>query len=245
MHFADKAAGNAGLIVRVRDAGVGADKFTGYEISLYPDTGRVILGRHRQNWEPLVDVPCPVPLDQWIPLVVKLDGTSIEVKVDGQQRIKFNDAEHPLPAGQIGLRTWQRGANFRNLQTQAGGQTTPIPLRGSYYVVQVSGMWRPIHRGKGQRCRLFLLSTDEPFVGKQCQRIATDGNDEPGVENQGLNRQGMYFAGGKPYEGIIWGSSGAQAHHHAARIAAGKCRRHTRHWPATTLQSGAVQLATA
>ena len=204
VQFTDKTAGNAGLIVRVREAGVGADKFTGYEISLYPDTGRVILGRHRQNWEPLVDVPCPVPLDEWIPLAVKLDGNNIEVAVDGQQRIKFDDTEHPLPAGQIGLRTWQRGASFRNLQTQAGGQTTSIPLRGASANDQVSGMWRPVHRANRQRCAMFSLCTDGPFVGSQCQRIETLGNDEPGVENQGLNRQGMYFAGGQPYEGVIW-----------------------------------------
>src|SRR3974390_596632 len=44
--------GNAGLIVRVSDAGIGADKFNGYEIALDP-AGALVLGRHRQNWEPL------------------------------------------------------------------------------------------------------------------------------------------------------------------------------------------------
>ncbi len=142
VRFADKTPGNAGLIVRVQDPGVGADKFTGYEISLYPETGRVILGRHRQNWEPLVDVPCPVPLDRWIPLAVKLDGKSIVVSVDGTERINFTEAEHPLPAGQIGLRTWQRAARFRHLQIESGGKTNSVPLRSAENGNQVSGMWR-------------------------------------------------------------------------------------------------------
>ena len=65
-------------------------------------------------------------------------------------------------------------------------------------------MWRPVHRGKGQPCVRFSLCTEDPFVGSQCQRIKSAGNDEPGVENQGLNRQGMSFVGGKPYQGVVW-----------------------------------------
>ena len=118
--FPDKKSGNAGLILRVDRPAVGADHFTGYEIALYPDTGTLLLGRHRQNWEPITTVPCPVPINEWITLQVQLKGRSITVTVNGQVRLQHEDNQHPLVEGQIGLRTWQREASFRNLRVTSG-----------------------------------------------------------------------------------------------------------------------------
>src|SRR5947209_433750 len=64
------ARGVAGLIVAVRDAGVGMDRFAGYEISLSNEPGFVLLGRPRQNWEPTKNVPYAGPTDQWGRLAV-------------------------------------------------------------------------------------------------------------------------------------------------------------------------------
>jgi hypothetical protein len=99
--------GNAGLILRTSEPGVGADKFTAYEISL-ESGGRLVLGRHRQNWEPLRNVPCEVRANQWVSLVVRLAGDSLEVLVDGKSVLAYEDREHPVAAGRVGLRTWQR-----------------------------------------------------------------------------------------------------------------------------------------
>ncbi|MEN6534112.1 MAG: alpha-L-arabinofuranosidase C-terminal domain-containing protein [Bryobacteraceae bacterium] len=67
----------------------------------------------------------------------------------------------------------------------------------------ISGMWRKATRGdvKGS----YSIVTDRPFIGKQSQRMSFEsGAGEWGVENQGLNRWGMNFVAGKPYEGYIW-----------------------------------------
>ena len=117
--------GNAGLILKVSEPGVGADKFTAYEVSL-ESGGRLVLGRHRQNWEPIRNVPCGVRPDQWASLVVRLAGDSIEVLVDGKSILAYEDREHPLAAGRVGLRTWQREAQFRNLSVTTGGQTNRL-----------------------------------------------------------------------------------------------------------------------
>ena len=46
---------------------------------------------------------------------------------------------------------------------------------------------------------------DAPFVGVQSQRLKfADGMGEAGIENRGLNRRGMAFVAGKPYEGTLW-----------------------------------------
>src|SRR5258708_40195260 len=61
--FPEKQNGNAALIVKVDQPGVGADKWIGYEIGLDAPSGVVLLGRHRNNWEPIKTVPCALPLN--------------------------------------------------------------------------------------------------------------------------------------------------------------------------------------
>ncbi len=69
--------------------------------------------------------------------------------------------------------------------------------------LEISHMWRPIQRGTARG--RFALEPARPFVGSQSQRITfIDGQGEIGIENQGLNRWGLCFQEGKPYEGYVW-----------------------------------------
>jgi alpha-L-arabinofuranosidase len=197
-------SGNAGLIVKTSDSGVGADKFVGYEISL-ETSGYVVLGRHRQNWEPLRRVPCEVPADRWIELVVRLAGASLEIKVDGRSILTYEDTEHPLAGGRVGLRTWRRDARFRGLYVKTEGQPKKLPfeLSSPDAATAVSGMWQAFRSGSARG--EYSLETQHPFIGEQSQRLSfRDGAGEIGIENQGLNRWGMNFVKGKPYEGHVW-----------------------------------------
>jgi hypothetical protein len=66
----------------------------------------------------------------------------------------------------------------------------------------VSDMWIPI--GTGSVTGQCSLETTNPFVGKQSQRITfTSGAGAIGIANQSLNRWGMSFVGGNPYEGCL------------------------------------------
>ncbi len=202
--FADRRAGNAGLIVRVARPGLGADNFHGYEASLDPERGVLVLGRHRHNWEPIKDTPCDVPVGRWIPMTVKMTGRSLEVVVDGKSVITYEDRTHPLPAGAVGLRQWKREARYRNLWVKAGGPATKLPFeRDPESPREVSGMWAPLRRGTARAA--FALERSRPFIGQQSQKIAFEsGEGEVGVENRGLNRQGLGLRAGKPYEGHLW-----------------------------------------
>ncbi len=67
----------------------------------------------------------------------------------------------------------------------------------------VSKMWRPVVRGEaaGQAA----ISTENPFVGKQSQQITfASGTGEFGIENRGLNRQGIAVLAGREYRGHLW-----------------------------------------
>lgn len=204
MWFADQSGGNGSLIVKVTEPGSGRDQFNGYEIALDP-SGRLILGRHRQNWEPLQTVPCDVPINQWVNLTVRLNGNRLEALVDGRMMLDYEDSEHPLEQGTLGLRAWHRNVRFRNLvvSDDIKARNVAFALASDGWGEGVSGTWRAIRRGTaGGR---LTLEDKNAFSGEHSQQIAfTSGTGEIGIENQSLNRWGMNFVKGKTYEGYIY-----------------------------------------
>ncbi len=196
--------GNAGLIVKVDKPDRGADAFTGYEVSL-ETSGNLVLGRHRRNWEPLRRVPCSVPPDRWISLVVRMKEKSLEVIVDGKSLLTYEDSEHPLAAGRVGLRTWQRPARYRDLSIKTGDSHRKLafePKAGGELGGGVSGMWSAVQKGSARG--EFAIESRHPFVGQQSQSLTfREGEGELGIENRGLNRWGLNIVAGKPYEGYL------------------------------------------
>lgn len=210
--FTGDGSGNAGLIVKTSQAGVGADQFTGYEVSIEPPD-ILVLGRHRQNWEPITRVPCEVPANQWTTLRVRMRGSVLEVFVNDKCLITFNDTDHPLSAVSVGLRTWHLNTRFRNLSVIAGTdreQLVFVRAEKEAWADGVSGMWRATRHGTPQG--EFRLIEQNPFIGTQSQQITfSAGTGELGIENQSLNRWGMNFVKGKSYEGYIWARAASPA----------------------------------
>jgi hypothetical protein len=70
----------------------------------------------------------------------------------------------------------------------------------------VSGAWRTFRRKTADG--KFSLETQTPFVRNQSQQITfASGTGEIGIENEGLNRRGMYFVKDRKYEGYIFARS--------------------------------------
>jgi len=69
---------------------------------------------------------------------------------------------------------------------------------------EVSGMWRSLR--KGSATGTYSIAHNAPFIkGAKSQRIIhTGGVGEIGIENQALNRWGMSFQAGMPYEGYLY-----------------------------------------
>jgi hypothetical protein len=199
-----KVGGVAGLVVKVREPGLGPDAFIGYEIALSAQPQFLRLGRHRRNWEPIKDMPCPVPPDRWVALAVRLGKTSLEALVDGKSVLKYEDRQHPLADGGIGLRSFNRSCRYRNFWVKRDGQVTPLPFEQvKRWDEGVSAMWRGLRSGTATG--RFHLESRNPFTGRQSQSITfVRGQGEIGIENRGLNRWGMHFVRGKPYEGYLW-----------------------------------------
>lgn len=205
VRLSETGGGNAGLILKVSDAGTGADAFNGYEVSLEPP-GTLVIGRHRHNWEPLRRVACAVPVEQWIKLSVRTTETTLDVWVNDAHVARYEDREHPLPAGAAGLRTWENDVRFRDLTVTTGGMQQRVPFASvpsNTFVTGVSGMWRAVQDGTATGS--FALDTVSPFSGKHSQQITfAAGTGALGIENQGLNRCGMNFVKDKPYEGYLF-----------------------------------------
>ena len=198
--FSSDAGGNAGLVVQVSQAGVGADNFTGYEISLAP-AGYLVLGRHVQNFQSLSQVPCLVPIGQWITLEVQYTNASLNILVNSNSILQYTDTLQPLTSGQAGLRTWQQSAQFQKLSINTN-QNIPFQLDTNGLAGRVSGMWNPVSAGAvtGE----FSMETTNVFVGTQSQRIAfSSGTGGVGIANRGLNRWGMNVVGGNAYSGTL------------------------------------------
>ncbi len=199
------AGGNGGLILKVSDAGKGSDAFTGYEVSL-ERPGFLVLGRHRQNWEPIRRVPCDVPVNEWIKLAVRMTTNSLEVFVNGKSMTQFQDTEHPLETGTVGLRIWQHKVLYRNLSVGTGASQQKVAFEydaGNSPTGIVSSMWRPIRQGSVQG--RFSLESQGAFSGNQSQQITfASGSGVIGIENQSLNRWGMNFVKGKAYDGYVY-----------------------------------------
>lgn len=202
--LADRTPGNAGLIVRLSKPGVGADNFDGYEISLDPRANLLRLGRHRHDWQLLKDTPFDVPVGKWVRLEVKLTGDLIQASVDGKSVVRYEDADRPLLDGTIALRPWQRPGRYRNLSVKTADEVRKLPFeRDRAYRGEVSGQWRPTTRGDVNA--RYALITERPFVGLRSQQIEfVSGQGEVGIENRGLNHQGMCFQANKPYDGYLW-----------------------------------------
>lgn len=200
VRFVDRAAGLAGLILRVARPGLGADSFDGYEVALDPSEQVLRLGRHRRNWTLLRDVPCPVPVGEWITLSVRMSGRTLGIAVDGESVLTYDDDASALLSGAVGLRQWQRPAEYRNLRIlDANGERALDFVPSEESEEQISGMWRAVRRAGAQGS--WRLERDDLWVGTQAQRLAfTAGEGGIGVENRGLNRWGLSLQAGRTYE---------------------------------------------
>ncbi|MBN1419593.1 MAG: DUF1080 domain-containing protein [Planctomycetes bacterium] len=198
---------NAGLILRVQDPRRGADAWIGYEVSASAGGKYLRLGRHRDDWRHIRDVPAAIEPNAWYRLRVDLDGARIRASIEGIDGavIEHTDADSPILSGKVGLRTWNARAAFRNLSIESVGATVrdgfdrlrPISRD------EVSGMWDLVRTGSIEA--RFAWDAENPFNTSRSQRIEIAGGEgTAGVANRGLNRWGLTVREGRTYEGRVY-----------------------------------------
>jgi hypothetical protein len=194
----------AGLLVRAKEAGPGYQNVDGYEVLVHGFCATVRLSRYAHLKQFHRDARPMPSLEDWVALVVKLKGNTIETYANGRLMEKYEDPGSRVVPGRVGLVLHCTGARFRNLWISSDGQTTKLPFQPETAGPQdeVSSQWQAVRRG--DVTGRITLETREPLFGQQSQRLTvTGGQGQLGIENRGLNRWEMSFQAGKPYEGCL------------------------------------------
>ena len=213
IRFADTKGENAGLITRVSDPHIGADHWTGYEISLNIRDKTLILGRHRNNWELLRSVAAPVEAGRWYRLRVEHTGAKLRVFLDNNPTplLEYTEGADALPGRQVGLRTWNSNASYRNLAVTTASQNVSGPLDGTQPggdSAAVSGMWDAISTG-GVISR-YAWDSANPYNTSHSQQLSylsgtgPSGTGTVGIANHGLNRWGIAVRKDQPLAGHFY-----------------------------------------
>lgn len=206
VRFDAQGGDNAGLILRVSDPHTGPDPWNGYEISLSPRNQALVLGRHRHNWEPIRTAPTPITTGRWYRLKVEMAGTRLRIFVDDASTplLEYDDKEHPLTTGQVGIRTWNSRASFRNVTITTGGKTITETFGTENRAQQtVSGMWDPIVTGSAKQ--RFTWDSSSAYNSSHSQQIIhLGGAGTVGIANRSLNRWGIALKQGLAMEGSLY-----------------------------------------
>ncbi len=120
--------GDGGLLVSVSQCADGVDTLHGYNINVLNNALR--LGKHQNNWRELKRLPFDFGVNRWHHVRVETLAGRIRVFVDGakEPQLDYQD-ERPLPAGQLGLRTFNARFAIKDLRVTQGGKTTLAKLQ--------------------------------------------------------------------------------------------------------------------
>lgn len=198
LRFPDRNGDNAGLLLRVNNAGVGADNFDGYEVSLSAARQTVLLGKHLHNWQLLREVPVSIQTGQWQTLRVQMQGPRLQIFVNNSvaPAIDYTDTQ-PIISGKVALRTWNSDVTFGNLRIN-NNLENPFSRTAT---PAVSGMWDRLN-DSGE----YLHDSINPYNGARSQMIFRGDEKVPttGIFNRGLNRWGIAIQQGQPLAGRLY-----------------------------------------
>ncbi len=192
-------ADNAGLLLNVSRPGNGADAFFGYEISLAADGSKVVIGKHKNNFEQVADIPVSCDPKAWNKLKAAVEAGNLNVYLNGERVFGTAIANEPeLLSGKAALRTWNSNVQFRNFT--AGGETLKFQ---TLPVASVSRQWDAYLKGGAKSG--FSLDEQGAFNGLRAQRVTfVQGEGRVGVSNSGLNRWGIAIRQGKKLQGRVY-----------------------------------------
>jgi len=124
LHF-DGDHGDMGVIVRARNAEEGADSYDGYYVGLRAVDGMLVVGRSDYGWIETRPIPMPggVHSSAWYRIRVTVVGchlaASSENLASGQMAFAALKDDVCLERGQVGVRSFATGGNWRNVRVHA------------------------------------------------------------------------------------------------------------------------------
>lgn len=126
-------SGDAGLLLRVTNPSAGADSLNGYYVGV-TQGGNLVLGRESYGWSQLQTAAMPggVSQNSWYHLTAQAVGCTLTVSAQlvGSTTVTgftYSDSGCSSTTGQIGVRSSNAAAKWRNISVSAGGSTSVLP----------------------------------------------------------------------------------------------------------------------
>ena len=193
----------ASLLIKVSDAGIGENVYTGYEIRLSRANKKIKLIKHQNNYQLLIEKDASFSPDQWDHLTVQTSGGNIKIYINNTSTpvIDFNDPS-PITNGKIGLGTAHSPVSFRNIKVNINHQITQLQLTYSNDQ-QISDRWDVIQSNNVQA--KFSLLQQHAFNGIAAQSIEfISGAGKAGIANRSLNRWGIAVEKNQTFNGACY-----------------------------------------
>ena len=116
--------GEAGLIFRVSNPGVGANAFSGYYVGIQPATGKIVLGRANGDWVQLTASEATINAGQTYHLKVVAQESAIKVYFNNLGTPVISVTDTTYSSGFVGVRQVfddfkQVDATFSNIEVSA------------------------------------------------------------------------------------------------------------------------------
>lgn len=193
---------NAGLIVCTSQPGNGADNFYGYEISLASNGEKVVIGKHKKNFEHVKDIPVKCDPTAWNHLKAVMKGQKIEILLNGKSVFTFHNNDSDLKAGYPALRVWNSNTAFRDFKLTSDNQTQTLAFQ-TLPIEQISCQWDAYERGDVKAG--YALDVKDAYNGTNSQTIEmVSGKGVVGVANSSLNRWGIAVRKGQKFQGRLY-----------------------------------------
>ncbi|WP_455584477.1 family 16 glycoside hydrolase [Bacteroides sp.] len=194
--------GNAGLLVCVSQPGNGADNFNDYEISLATNGKRVVIGKHKKNFEPVREIPVECNPTEWNNLKAVMKNQQIEIFLNDKLVFTFENKDMTLKKGYTALRVWNSNTEFRNLKIMANNVSQAFSF-ATTQEKSVSYQWDAYEKGDVKAN--YTLDELNAYNGKNSQTIElTSGQGVVGIANSGLNRWGIATRNGQKFQGRLY-----------------------------------------
>ena len=96
--------GEAGLIFRVSNPGIGTNAFSGYYVGINPATGKIVLGRANGDWVQLAASEATINTGQTYHLKVVAQASAIKVYFDNLHTPVISVTDSNYSSGFVGVR---------------------------------------------------------------------------------------------------------------------------------------------
>jgi len=192
----------SGILFRVSDEAIGAEKLKGYAFAISNLGTYVKLFKYDNNRKTLATAEVNFDPMAWNEAKVELKGNNIKIYLNAELVIDFTDEDNPFLEGKLGLVNlvsdiYYKKLSFRDGSVKHDFNFDPPQAR------DVSYQWKALETGDVKA--KYRHEDRNAFHGKYCQFFRhRGGKGRVGLSNMGLNGWGIPVYEGDCMSGYIW-----------------------------------------